>query len=267
LFTSLSTGGLPLIHVLLVEDNQELREEINECLRAEGWEVTQVSSMAAFHDLLKNAVFSVDSTPWHLALIDIYLPDGAGFEAIQELSSKNSNIGILAFSGKVTQEERLMCFEHGADDVIAKPVYLRELTSRMRALLRRTSMRQDFAESQQWAQSIRSYDHIIFSLSDGTLQLKGREGQPAHLTRLEAELFNVLLLAKGETLSRRALLEKVWNQTEGVETRTVDVYVSRIRKILNDLGGEQTANYVQSVRGEGYRLLTPGPGLTSGEPV
>jgi two-component system, OmpR family, phosphate regulon response regulator PhoB len=243
--------------VLILEDNDELAATMSECFHAEGWSTLAIGSLRAFRENMELSQHLPRKGPsrlppvWDIALIDIYLPDGAGFDAIQMMSKWHPNTRILAFSGMMSQEERIQALEKGADDVLAKPIYLAELVSRIRALLRRATPVQSQVEFQDFGE-------FIFSATDGSLRLNSNAHHEVRMTPIECQLFNVLLKANGETLSRHDLLRLVWNQKDAVETRTVDVYISRVRKMLFELGGELASNALQSIRGEGYRFVAHG---------
>jgi DNA-binding response OmpR family regulator len=144
-------------------------------------------------------------------------------------------------TARTTENDRVMGLELGADDYVTKPFSLRELTARVRAVLRRTTKGDERTASiYQGAQLSADFDAVAVSVN----------GQGIRLTRREFELLRYLVQNKNRVVSRDRLLERVWGYERLVETRSVDVHVGRLRGKLGDAGRQ-----IETVIGLGYRFI------------
>ena len=181
----------------------------------------------------------LDSPP-DLVLLDLNLPDLDGLGVCREIrgTSAVSDLPIIILTARVTESDRILGLDLGADDYITKPFSLRELKSRIRALLRRRSLDGGVPEDE--------FIDSRLSISRGAMELL-LDGEPVRLTMREFELLWYLLMTRPRVASRESILERVWGLSSEVETRTVDVHVRALRKKLG-------SDVVETVIGAGYRF-------------
>jgi two-component system, OmpR family, response regulator RegX3 len=218
--------------VLIVEDEVGIRRGLSDVLRYSGCEVVAVGDGRSGLDLGL-------SQPWDLVVLDIMLPQLDGVSVCAELRASGRQMPVLMLTAKGEEDDVVRGLEAGADDYVIKPFSVRELSARFNALLRR---------------SPRS---SAGKLSIGPLELDVERSQVRcgeqciQLTTRELQLLRVLALDAGRIVSRRRLLQEVWdmNNTELLETRTVDMHVAKLRKKLGQHG-----ELIETVRGQGYRV-------------
>lgn len=176
-----------------------------------------------------------------LVLLDLGLPQQDGTDVLQALRQREPLLPVLVLTGRDSLEDRLTCFSLGADDFVRKPFSFQELLARCVALHRR-------AESAAGG-----------LLTAGELRLNRMDrrvtvcGTPADLTGKEFALLEYLMLHRGRAVSRRELLDEVWRSSPDAGANVVDVYVNYVRRKLAATGAA-SANLLETVRGEGYRV-------------
>jgi two-component system phosphate regulon response regulator PhoB len=228
----------------VVEDEPDIAALIAYQLTREGFRVETVASGP-------EALRAVNREIPDLVVLDRMLPGLSGDEVLMSLRKERVTRGIpvLVLTAKREQEDRIEGLELGADDYLTKPFSPRELVLRCRAVLRRV---QD-SDSRAGARVLRA----------GTLRMDlgayqaTRDGEELDLTPTEFRLLQALMERRGRTQSRRQLLEKAWDVeadiADRLQTRTVDMHVRRLRAKLGPAG-----DWVETVRGFGYRLRVPG---------
>ena len=223
--------------ILVVEDETDLANTLIYNLEQEGFSVIGTSSGLKAMELAKK------NRP-ALVILDIMLPDISGIEVCRKLrASDYADIPVLMLTARAEEFDKVLGFEAGADDYVTKPFSMKELLLRVKALLRRKQ------------------DKRAAPLVFGMLRLDPEAHQvsvndrPVQLTALEFKLLSVLIERKGRVQSRERLLNDVWGITADVTTRTVD---TRIRRLREKLG--QAADYIETLRGVGYRFLEKPPG-------
>lgn len=220
--------------ILAIEDDERIRTAVRLALEDEGWDVVEAANgQAAF------AAFS--ETPADVVLIDIMLPDVDGFEVCRTLR-KTSDVPIIMVTARADTHDVVAGLEAGADDYLTKPFAPKELSARIRALLRR----------------VRTTDTAMTELRFGQLEILPEQGvvtvrgEEAPLTKTEFRLLVELATNSGKVLSREVLLERVWDLGYLGDSRLVDVHIRRLRtKIEADPANPR---YVVTVRGLGYKL-------------
>jgi len=221
--------------ILVVDDEPTLRETLAEALDADGFRV--VTAADGREALLRFREHRPD-----LILLDLMLPELSGVEVCR-IIRRESDVPILMLTAKSSEIDKVLGLELGADDYVTKPFSLRELSARIRALLRR--IEQPAAEGP-----------AAVSLGDLTVDLAGhrllRDGAPVPVKPKVFELLAFLLRHPGQVFSREQLLEHVWGYDYAGETRTVDVHVHWLRTAIEP--EPATPAYVQTVRGVGYRV-------------
>jgi DNA-binding response OmpR family regulator len=224
--------------ILVVDDEPTLRETLAEALDADGFRVVTASDG-------REALAQFREHHPELVVLDLMLPELSGVEVCRILR-RESGVPILMLTAKSGEIDKVLGLELGADDYVTKPFSLRELTARIRALLRRTE--QPVAEAP-----------AMVGLGDLTVDLAGhrllRDGVSVPLKPKVFELLAFLLLHPGQVISREQLLEQVWGYDYAGETRTVDVHVHWLRTAIEP--DPAAPVLIQTVRGVGYVFRRP----------
>jgi DNA-binding response OmpR family regulator len=220
--------------ILTVEDDERIRSAVKLALEDEGWQVDEAESGEQAIDIFHR------SSP-DVVLIDIMLPGIDGFELCRTLR-RSSDVPVVMVTARNDTHDVVAGLEAGADDYLTKPFAPKELSARIRALLRRARP------------SSPSHARMVFGdlevVPDEGKVLKG--GEEVHLTKTEFRLLCELAESPGKVLSRETLLDKVWGYDYFGDGRLVDVHIRRLRtKIEADAANPR---HVVTVRGLGYRL-------------
>ena len=216
--------------ILSVEDDERIRTAVKLALEDEGWTVAEAENG-------EQALARFAQSPADVVLIDIMLPDIDGFEVCRAIR-RTSDVPIIMVTARDDTHDVVAGLEAGADDYLTKPFAPKELSARIRALLRR----------------IRTSDPASPQLLFGDLEIipdQGvvrRGGDEVHLTKTEFKLLVELASSPGKVFSRETLLSRVWGYDYFGGARTVDVHIRRLRAKL----GEEHANLIQTVRSVGY---------------
>ncbi|CAB4980743.1 MAG: response regulator [Actinobacteria bacterium] len=220
--------------ILTVEDDERIRTAVKLALEDEGWQVTEAPSG-------EDALGTFTREPADVVLIDIMLPGIDGFEVCRSIR-RISDVPIIMVTARADTHDVVAGLEAGADDYLTKPFAPKELSARIRALLRR----------------VRTSDPGMSRLVFGDLEIvpdEGvvrRAGEELHLTKTEFRLLVELGTNPGRVLSREVLLERVWGYGYFGDGRLVDVHVRRLRtKVERDPANPR---HVVTVRGLGYKL-------------
>lgn len=222
--------------VLIVEDDAMILEGLKYSLMQEGYEVVTAGTMKEAMDRIHSGGH------FDICLLDIMLPDGNGYEICREIR-KNSDVPILFLTACDDEVNTVMALEQGADDYIPKPFRIRELLARMKAILRRTSGKGKIDSN------IVTVGNNQVNLHTGKIYCGNDE---IILTAMEYKLLLVFLNHRGQTLSRKQILECIWDDVgDFVNDNTLSVYMKRLRKKLGDTEDNQI---IKTVRGLGYRM-------------
>ena len=219
--------------ILVVEDDDDIRELVAFSLEEEGYRVEQAADGLRGQDM-------AETIKPDLIILDLMLPGRDGLSVCRELNkhaAESMPCPILMLTARGAEMDRIIGFEYGADDYVVKPFNIRELMLRVRAILRRRS--QDTGKR-------------VINRHGVSLDQQGRRvsinGRTLELTALEYRIFEDFFLNAGRIRTREELLSSVWGyQFEGYE-RTVDVHIARLRRKLGE-----AAQYLETVRGMGYR--------------
>lgn len=233
--------------VLIVEDEQHLADGLRFNLEAEGYEVEIACDGETALELLARLPAAFDAV-----VLDVMLPGKDGFEVAAELRRAGQFVPILMLTARSRPEDVLKGFEAGADDYLPKPFELAILIARLGGLLRR---REWFHLSQEYAANKANSD--VFSFAGKTIDfsaLELRAGERVErLTLMEADLLRYLIRHEGKPVSRRNILEDVWNLHEDTDTRAIDNFIARLRKLVEDEPAKP--RHLLTVRGVGYRFV------------
>jgi DNA-binding response OmpR family regulator len=221
--------------VLLVDDDERLREIVGMALEGEGYRVTSAASAEEAMELL-------DRHDPDLMILDVMLPGKDGFELCREIRTK-SPLPILMLTAKTDTVDVVVGLESGADDYVTKPFVTKELVARIRALMRRS---RDGSEQRQ--RKITAGPLEI--LPDAATVTK--RGRPLHLTKTEFKLLLTMAFRPNQVFTREVLLQQVWEYDYFGDSRLVDVHIRRLRGKIED--DPRDPKIVQTVRGLGYKI-------------
>ncbi len=223
--------------ILYVEDDETLNFITRDHLSMQGYEVRHCTDGASGLELFKNEDFDI-------CVLDVMLPEMDGFTLAKEIRKRNSEIPILFLTAKSLKEDRIEGLKLGADDYVTKPFSMEELLLRIEVFLRRSRFTSD-VKSDKF--QIGSYH---FDYSNLTLQ----RGDEQHtLTQREADLMRFLVKSPNQILKRSEILLGVWGEDDYFLGRSLDVFVSRLRKYLKD---DETVK-IENIHGVGFRLRLP----------
>jgi two-component system, OmpR family, response regulator len=224
-------------HILVVDDDQEIRRLLGRYLDAQGFRVTLAADRREFEKSFPNS--QID-----LVVLDVMLPDGSGLEICRNLRGQRQYVPIILLTALKEEIDRIIGLEIGADDYLAKPFNPRELVARIRAVLRRG-----------WEAPApvpnRVFRFAGFTADPTTRTVLDPQGQEVALTAGEFELLRVFLDRPGRVLSRDQLLDLTQGRESDPFGRSIDVLVSRLRHKLGDGG---SFHIFKTVRNGGYQL-------------
>ena len=226
--------------ILLVEDDPHLAKGLRFNLEREGYEIFLVDNGVSALDQLREKDFD-------LIILDLMLPKMGGLEVARTIRETNIRFPILMLTAKSSKKDREIGLEAGADDYLTKPFHLPELLLRVKGILRR---------SEWYKEPVHDQDIFCFAkmwINFGTGKAKGIEGE-FYLTTKEALVMKLLVGKKGDVVSREELLEKVWGYGPQTETRTVDNFISRLRKYFEKRPQEPV--HILTVREKGYQFVS-----------
>jgi len=232
--------------LLVVEDEEHLASGLKFNLEAEGYEVS-------VHDTGEAALAALtrDPSAVDLVLLDVMLPGIDGFEVIRALRHAGILVPVMMLTARGQKEDVLRGFELGADDYVAKPFDLPILIARIQGVLRRMSWREGTSGIAS------SLEQEPFTFSGRRIDFERRtlvrDGKEFSLTLMEAELLGYLVRHEGQNVDRQALLEDVWGVRRDTDTRTIDNFIARLRRVVED--DPSRPRHLQTVRGVGYRFV------------
>ncbi len=228
-------------HILIVEDDPAIRNGLSDVLVFNGYSVKAVEDGREGLDLLLNDHFD-------LVLLDIMLPSMDGFTICRETRSAKPYQPIIMITAKGAEDDVVAGFKAGADDYITKPFSLRELTVRVEAMLRRSG--KPVGDEKVIIGGIGDSSGIVF---DGKNLLAQFAGKTTAITRKEMDIIIYLHRFQERIVTKKELLTEVWHYADaGIETRTVDIHILKLRKKIHALGFSK--DFIKTIRGEGYRL-------------
>jgi DNA-binding response OmpR family regulator len=230
---------MPKPRVLIVEDEHDIAGLIKHTLERGGDADAEVVHSG------DAALKAIAANPPDLVILDLNLPVLSGQEVCRILRSRADarHLPIIMLTARAGEQDRVNGLDAGADDYVTKPFSLRELASRVRAVLRRGSKPDERpAATPEYRGTHLTADFDAVSVAV--------DGSPVRLTRREFELLRYLVRNKNRVVSRDRLLERVWGYDRLVETRSVDVHVGRLRGKLGEAGAQ-----IETVVGLGYRFI------------
>lgn len=224
--------------ILAVDDDENLQFVVSQYLEEDGYTVVSAGDV-------KTALEKAMSVPFDVVLLDLMLPDGEGIDIIPTIRSQTS-AAIIVVSGKDDTMEKIICLEMGADDYMTKPFEMRELSARIKAVLRRSN---DNAQPEDKAANNKT-EKIVFNgwcLDRTQYQLFDKEQNSADLTVGEFKLLEALVLSARRALTRETLFDLTRENSYDSYDRAIDIQIARLRKKLGD-----DCDLIKTVRGVGY---------------
>jgi len=229
--------------ILLIEDEDLIRDMIVVALEEEGYEVHTANNGRSALNMLQSQDFSRDKLTPDLIILDLMLPEVNGLDICRLLRYQGDITPILVVSAKSSETDRVLGLEVGADDYLTKPFSMRELIARCRALLRR----QRYSNSAP--SSVQKYRDISLFPEECRVTVRGTE---ASLSPKEFRLLELFMSYPRRVWSREQLIEQVWGVDFLGDTKTVDVHIRWLREKLEEEPSQP--EYLITVRGFGYRF-------------
>ena len=223
--------------VLIIDDDEDLSFIISDMLESYGYNVTCAENSEKAFELL-------ESNTYHIILLDINLPDADGFEICSELR-RTSTTPVIFASARTSETDRIAGFDIGGDDYLPKPYSMKEMLSRVNALIRRT-----YGFSQQ--ESVVSFGDVIVNLTSSTVT---KNGNPISLSLREFDLLSYLCQHKNIAIEKEKLIAEVWGAFSTVEPSTLTVHIRWLREKLED--NPATPEYIKTKHRVGYILEVP----------
>ncbi len=220
--------------ILVVDDEKAINDIIQYNLEGEGYKITSAYDGQECLDIFKSQKFD-------LIILDIMMPKLDGFSVLREIR-KTSQTPVIMLTAKQEEVDKVLGLELGADDYVVKPFSIRELTARIKAILRRNGL-----ESETKGQNTIKIKDLVLDLDKYSLK---KDGKDINLTLREYELLKYLVERKGQVISREELLSEVWDYEYYGDIRTVDVTIRRLREKIEDKGKDY--KYILTKRGVGY---------------
>lgn len=226
-----------MTRILVIDDEPEMLMGLEDNLRYEGYEVLTARNG---QDGLTKALKELPN----LIILDIMMPDLSGWDVCRELRKKGINIPVIMLTARGEEVDTVLGLELGADDYVRKPFSVRELSARVRAVLRRPGLRSE----------VTSYNFGSVRIDfKRCVTLKGK--RQIQLTRKELEIMKYFIEHKGEALTRERLLDEIWGYERFPTTRTVDNHILKLRQKLED--DPENPRFILTVHGIGYKFVSP----------
>lgn len=228
--------------ILIVEDEQHLADGLRFNLEAEGFEAEIAGDGETAVERLAAAKFDA-------VVLDVMMPGIDGFEVARTMRGRGDYTPVLMLTARGRPEDVLLGFEAGADDYLPKPFDLEIFLARLKGLLRR----RQWLETESRSKDIAS----VVTVNGRTIDLENLElrngDELVHITLMEAKLLRYLIEHEGRAVSRKVILEEVWDLQEDTDTRAIDNFIVRLRRHLED--EPNNPKIVQTVRGIGYKFV------------
>lgn len=223
--------------IVVVEDETAIRKGVTHALRASGYEVVEA---ADGEQGLNEAVrLGVD-----LVLLDLLMPKKDGLEVLTELRKIRPTLPVIILTARGTEEDRVKGLKMGADDYVVKPFSAKELLARVEAVLRRSVDRPAEVQGARLRRAVIDFKRR---------EIRWSEKERGELSETETAILSFLVAQKERAVSREELLTRVWGiGSKGLETRTIDMHIARLRAKLKDPNGDDTPEAILTVRAQGY---------------
>ncbi len=223
--------------ILLVEDDPNLGEVLAEYLNLKGYQATlKADGLCGLNEF--------EATEYDLCLLDVMMPKMDGFTLAESIRVRSQTIPIIFLTAKSMKEDTIKGFKVGADDYVCKPFTMEELLLRIQAVLRRSKPSIAIEPQNQF-----TIGGFIFDYEGQILRYQNQE--PQRLTSKESEVLRQLCLRKNQVLDRAVALKKIWGEDNHFNSRSMDVYINKLRKFLKADPQVEIIN----VHGQGFKLV------------
>lgn len=229
------------MRILVVEDEERLREQLAARLRDEGYAVDAAADG-------EEGAWCGDELPLDAAIVDLGLPGMSGIEMIRGWRSAGRRFPVLILTARGKWQDKVDGLESGGDDYLVKPFQMEELLARLRALIRR---------SRGWAEPVLRRGPLAL---DTSAQSVSMDGEPVALTAFEYRILEYLMLHADRVVSKTELAEHVYEEDRDRDSNVIEVLVGRLRRKLDPDAG---LNPIETLRGRGYRFGLAGDGESS----
>ncbi|HMC63493.1 MAG TPA: response regulator transcription factor [Gemmataceae bacterium] len=228
---------MPAARIVVVEDEPAIRRGVTDLLRASGYEVAEAGDgETGLKESLRRGV--------DLVLLDLLLPRRDGLDVLENLRKIRPTLPVIILTARGTEEDRVRGLKMGADDYVVKPFSARELLARVEAVLRRSVDRPADVAGAQLGRAIIDF---------GRREIRWSERERNELSETETALLSFLVAHRQRAVSREEILTRLWGiGPQGLETRTIDMHVARLRAKLRDPSGQDTPDAILTVRAQGY---------------
>ena len=216
------------MNILIADDEKLIRNVLKEYLLVENYHVFEANDGKEVLDIIRNNCID-------LILLDIMMPNMDGFSTLKEIKKEN-NIPVIVLSARKEEYDKLLGFDLGIDDYITKPFSPKEVMARIKAVLKRNNMGENF-----------TYKDLVIDYMGHTVKINNEE---LKLTPKEYEILIYLVKNKGIAISREAILSKIWGYTAYCDDRTVDTHIKKLRNNL----GKDYRDLITTVRNIGYKF-------------
>lgn len=223
--------------ILLVEDEPVLASIIKESLESRGFAVSVAGNGTEGWGLF-------NTIKPDLCVVDVMMPKKDGFSLVRDIRTTNKRVPIVFLTARTQTEDVLKGLELGSDDYMKKPFSMEELILRLKALLRRSEV----IEVSRDVDGDLTLGNLLFNHQQLTIS---HEGTIAYLSQREGDLLRLLIQYKNQLLDRRTALLQLWGEDNRFNARSMDVYITRLRKFLKSGSSLE----IQSIRGQGYKLI------------
>lgn len=221
--------------ILLVEDDKNLGLVLKDFLEISGYEVKLVNDGIKGYAAFEEGVYD-------LSIIDVMMPFKDGFSLAQDIRKKDLFIPIIFLTAKKMDEDRIRGFKAGGDDYVTKPFSTEELLLRITAILKRTNNK-----SGNHTEDVHQIGLFLFDFENRFLK---NNNKVLHLTGREAEVLQLLCIHRNKLLKRETLLKRIWGTDDYFAGRSLDVYITKLRKLLKD----DVSVTIINIHGTGYKL-------------
>lgn len=219
--------------VLIVEDEKDLACVLSEMLKQEGYIVNKV------HNGIDGLDYALTNT-YDVIILDIMLPQMNGIEVLKEIRKNGINSSILLLTAKSEVEDKINGLDNGADDYLTKPFVTKEFLARVRALSRRNN--------KQYLGNQLTFGDILVDKHKHELI---KDTQKIKLSQKEYSILEMLIVNKGNTISKEQFVQKIWGYDTDIEYNSIEVYISFVRRKLNAIHSNVKINTIRSL---GYAL-------------
>ena len=224
-------------HILIVEDDESILYGLKDILENKGYKVSAES------DGIKGLETALEN-PVNLVVLDVMLPGMNGFEVCKRIRQEKTSLSILMLTAKNSELDKISGLDYGADDYMTKPFSLSELLARIRAILRRSNPIKNSSK-----QIFFGNVELNFSKMEGLVH-----GKVIKFTRKELAILEYFMNRDGEIVHRHDLLNNIWGYDKVPTTRTVDTFISEIRKKIEEIPSKP--KHIISVSGIGYKFIS-----------